>query len=571
MVINLKCADMKYIVVFLALFPLTLTAQKVGVNTTAPDANLHVRGASSIGFPNLRVTDTIDNFARIKLESEVAPGRFWDIAASSTEGFTRFNLFFQNDTSSLNFLSIWDDGSILRRSFTNELTTHYYTEGNDYRGSIGFEGPVLKLRSYEADGHIEFYPKNVPHVTLDGKTIAVLNTGASVFLGTGAGSNDNETFNRNVAVGDSAMHNSTNGARNVAIGQRSMFNNLDGHSNVAIGADALNGNLTGDGNVAIGNLAGQNASLESYNVFLGYRAGRDATESHRLYIDNSPTSSPLIYGEFDNDLIRINGAQKVTGELDIEKTGVGLRMNGDEALWYNDTYFSWGYGADYNYFADDLRIGDLSGTPVSQIHIRETGNAAITLESVGAGNDAMIQFTEDASQGQDHQWTIRRDDSDSGKMKWLHGGFHKMTLTLTGKLGLGSSMSNPTHLLHLGADDAAKPGTSSWTISSDRRLKQNIQPFTDGLREIMLIRPVTYQYNSTSKYDSQPEYVGVVAQELRPVTPYMVYENEEGYLSVNNSAMTYLLINAVQEQQRLIEALQAHTEQLERRLAELEE
>ncbi|MDX1408523.1 MAG: hypothetical protein R3330_10330, partial [Saprospiraceae bacterium] len=435
---------MKRLLFLLFLVPLSLTAQKVGVNTTAPDANLHVRGASTITFPNLRVTDTIDNFARIKMESEIAPGRFWDIAASSTEGFTRFNLFFQNDTSSLNFLSMWDDGSILRRSFTNELTTHYYTSGYDHRGSIGFEGPVLQIASSDVDGHIEFRPKNTPHLTLDGKTIGVMSTGASVFLGAGAGASDNETFNRNVAVGDSAMYNSVNGARNSAIGQRSMYNNIDGHSNVAIGADALNDNISGDGNVAVGNLAGQNASNLSYNVFLGYRAGRDATESHRLYIDNSPTSSPLIYGEFDNNLLRINGAQKVTGELDIEKLGVGLRMNGDEALWYDGSYFSWGYGAQYNYFGDALRIGaNAASAPVADIHVSKSDNASMTLESTGVGTDAFIQLTDDASQGPDHQWTIRRDDSDGGKLQWRHSTFHKMTLTLTGKLGLGSSMSNP--------------------------------------------------------------------------------------------------------------------------------
>lgn len=38
-------------------------------------------------------------------------------------------------------------------------------------------------------------------------------------------------------------------------------------------------------------------------------------------------------------------------------SGQALMVNGDEALWYNGTYFSWGYGGTYNYFGDKVAIG----------------------------------------------------------------------------------------------------------------------------------------------------------------------------------------------------------------------
>ncbi len=38
-------------------------------------------------------------------------------------------------------------------------------------------------------------------------------------------------------------------------------------------------------------------------------------------------------------------------------SGAALRVNGDEALWYDGTYFSWGYGGTLNYFADPVGIG----------------------------------------------------------------------------------------------------------------------------------------------------------------------------------------------------------------------
>ena len=49
---------------------------------------------------------------------------------------------------------------------------------------------------------------------------------------------------------------------------------------------------------------------------------------------------------------------------------------------------------------------------------------------------------------------------------------------LNGRVGIGTG--NPTHRLELSTDDAAKPGTNTWTVVSDIRMKQNIHPYKDG-------------------------------------------------------------------------------------------
>ena len=44
--------------------------------------------------------------------------------------------------------------------------------------------------------------------------------------------------------------------------------------------------------------------------------------------------------------------------LNIRRNGLpGLYISGYEAIWCNGTYFSWGYGATYNAFADRVHIG----------------------------------------------------------------------------------------------------------------------------------------------------------------------------------------------------------------------
>ena len=72
-----------------------------------------------------------------------------------------------------------------------------------------------------------------------------------------------------------------------------------------------------------------------------------------------------------------------------------------------------------------------------------------------------------------------------------------------------------------------------------------------------------YHYNDLSGYDTEKEYVGVIAQELQKIAPEMVGTFEKDgadYLSVNNSDMTYMLINAVKELHREIEDLKGETE-----------
>ena len=56
-----------------------------------------------------------------------------------------------------------------------------------------------------------------------------------------------------------------------------------------------------------GSAAGYNLSNGNGNVFIGYYAGSDETGSDKLYIDNSHTASPLIYGDFSTNKVTVHG------------------------------------------------------------------------------------------------------------------------------------------------------------------------------------------------------------------------------------------------------------------------
>ena len=151
-----------------------------------------------------------------------------------------------------------------------------------------------------------------------------------------------------------------------------------------------------------------------------------------------------------------------------------------------------------------------------------------------------------------------------------------MTLTADGWLGIGTS--TPSAQLEI-TGDAIKPGGGSWTGASDRRLKQDIREFEDGLDVLMQINPVWFQYNGKANMPTDKTYVGIIAQEMEKIAPYTVsafeWENEAGevesYLKYDGNSTTYILINAVQEQQALIEAQSDRISNLESQLQTMQE
>ena len=110
----------------------------------------------------------------------------------------------------------------------------------------------------------------------------------------------------NTAVGEYALTANRTGYDNTAMGLQALSNNLSGGANIAIGVNSHFNNTAGSNNVVIGNSAGFYAT-GSGNVFLGYGAGTNEAGSNKLYIANSGTVTPLIYGDFSTTMVCVNG------------------------------------------------------------------------------------------------------------------------------------------------------------------------------------------------------------------------------------------------------------------------
>ncbi|TKC65552.1 tail fiber domain-containing protein [Pedobacter hiemivivus] len=89
---------------------------------------------------------------------------------------------------------------------------------------------------------------------------------------------------------------------------------------------------------------------------------------------------------------------------------------------------------------------------------------------------------------------------------------------------------------------------------SDRNLKSNIETLTTVLQKINQIRGVSFEYKDQTKYATGVK-IGVIAQELQKVYPEMVTKGKDGFLKVDYTQLTGMLIQAVKEQQEEIDGL----------------
>ncbi len=130
----------------------------------------------------------------------------------------------------------------------------------------------------------------------------------------------------------------------------------------------------------------------------------------------------------------------------------------------------------------------------------------------------------------------------------------------SGNVGIGTT--GPTAQLHttstvrfanFGAGTLTTDANGNLSVSSDLRLKDVTGRFIRGLEAITRIEPVLYQWNESSGLDTTSLYAGFSAQNVREVIPEAVDVNADGYLTLSDRPIIASLVNAVSEQQAIIE------------------
>lgn len=239
-----------------------------------------------------------------------------------------------------------------------------------------------------------------------------------------------------------------------------------------------------------------------------------------------------------------------------------------------------------NLVVPNARIGIGTDSPTRSLHIKDalgtmqlerdqpspgflvsraTTGFASTLKTYG--------FLVDATTTTDGFFTI----SDFGSAL---GGFstRRLTIDADGGLIVGTSGTSTPYTLHVGAANGSNgsafkgDGNGLWTVVSDKRTKTNVKKYTKGLEIINQLEPIEYKYNGKAGTSKGQYQVSVMAQDLQKIAPFMVSEfvhqesdgvmiegkgptkiKEEKFLSINTSALQFILVNAVKEQQAMID------------------
>ncbi|MFH0845893.1 MAG: tail fiber domain-containing protein [Patescibacteria group bacterium] len=115
------------------------------------------------------------------------------------------------------------------------------------------------------------------------------------------------------------------------------------------------------------------------------------------------------------------------------------------------------------------------------------------------------------------------------------------------RVGIGDS--TPSYQLELSTNSAAKPTSSSWTVSSDERLKDVNEDFPRGLEAIMGLYPMymNYKVDNPLGLPSDQEFIGLVAQDVEKVIPEAVKTDVNGYLTIDADPIKWTMINAIKE------------------------
>ena len=121
----------------------------------------------------------------------------------------------------------------------------------------------------------------------------------------------------------------------------------------------------------------------------------------------------------------------------------------------------------------------------------------------------------------------------------------------------------------IGTIDGNGSGGVRYNETSDARLKTKIRDYSGGLQTVSQIRVKKYEMKSAPGIES----IGLIAQELQKVYPEVVSGSPDSDVDKDPMMIAYgritpLLINAIQEQQEMIEQLQNEVAELKKRLGE---
>jgi hypothetical protein len=360
----------------------------------------------------------------------------------------------------------------------------------------------------------------------------------NTYIGESAGySNTDGSFNTFIGLG--AGHSNVTGSWNTFIGESAGYHNTTGHDNTYIGLEAGFSKTAGSYNTFIGLGAGASNTTGSNNVFLGFWAGLNETGSNKLYIANSATNTPLIYGEFDNQILTVNGNlllnttnisdapewARLYGAADNDMAGFAFDSFGTGSGMGGGGLFRFARGSQASkaVVQDGDRVGYFVFAGYDGANFLNTAAFTAKVDGpVSAGNVPTKFVFETNATGYPRP--------------------ERMVISSSGNVGIGTS--TPSYPLQMGSGAYVSTG-GAWTNASSREYKDNIKALSmeEAIGVLRGLNPVKFAY----KKDMTEKHVGFIAED---VPDLIATKDRKGLSSMDIVAV---LTRVVQEQQKTIE------------------
>lgn len=302
------------------------------------------------------------------------------------------------------------------------------------------------------------------------------------------------------------MSSNTTGGANVANGVGALYYNITGSSNVAEGLEALYNNTSGLSNTACGKDALYSNTTGAYNVGVGDGAlSADTSGSYNVAVGY--LAGWNIIGSSNVFVGCQAGQWDTSGSYNV-------------AIGYAAGWHSMG--------SSNVFIGPNAGQ-------YESGDAKLYI-AYNSGTPLI-----------------------GGNFATSRIGINRMPTTYTLEVG-GTIWAN-------GASISA--GSTTW---SDERYKTHVIPLNNALNHILMLQGVEFEWRQADFPDlnfPKGNQIGVIAQEVEKILPQLVYTGPDGYKSVSYEKLTPVLIEAIKEQQKIIEKQQSEIDKLRNEFEQL--
>jgi hypothetical protein len=371
------------------------------------------------------------------------------------------------------------------------------------------------------------------------------NDGSSLFLGVDAGANDDGTDNQNAGVGYQALYSNTTGQFNTASGFEALYSNTtafgntangfhtlytntSGYANTANGARSLELNTTGHSNTANGSFALTSNTTGFENTANGVSAlgdnttGSNNTANGYWALNNNTTGSNNTANGFES--LRSN----VFGDYN---TANGTQALYSAYLGSNST--AYGYQALYS----------------NEVGNQNTAIGTQALYNAQGSRNVALGYKAGYFETGSNRLYIANSDTTT---PLIYGNFSAPSLTLNATTAINGNTLVNGSLVVTGGNVIVN---SAVVHASDKRLKKDIEDLPYGLKEVLQLQPKAYNWKDRK---TDHKSLGLIAQDVQLLIKEVVtaQDDDKKTLGVSYTELIPVLINAIKEQQGIIEALQ---------------